>query len=75
MLLVPYVIGGIGAYSSNVTDATDIDEETTNLGANIGVGLSLSLAGLSAFAEARVHNVFADGRDVRFAPVTIGITF
>jgi hypothetical protein len=31
LLLVPYVIGGIGAYSSSVTDATDIDEETTNL--------------------------------------------
>jgi hypothetical protein len=70
----PYVIGGLGVYNSSYTD-DDHGGATTNLGANIGLGVRLPLPGLGVFAEARFHNLFSDGDQARFIPLSLGFRF
>lgn len=78
---VPYLIGGLGVYRSEwLHDEEEPghdhgDEATTNLGANVGVGARLVLPSLAVFAEARLHHLFTEGEEVRFAPISLGIRF
>lgn len=79
LLISPYLIGGIGMYGTKYEDDHDhhADEEhgwETNVGLNGGVGVQLRLLGMSAFAEARLQNVFGD-ESRRFLPITFGISF
>lgn len=69
-VLVPYIIGGLGLYnaSGGIGDGT-------NVGINGGGGVTFKLSGFDAFAEGRLHNVFADGGSVRLIPVSFGIIF
>jgi opacity protein-like surface antigen len=73
-VLAPYVIGGVGYYSSKIDDGHDHDREN-NFGINAGVGLQFSLVGLRAFAETRFHHLFEDHGTVRLLPISIGISF
>ena len=80
--ITPYVIGGLGVYNqrTEVPAGTQPapDEETassTDIGANVGAGIRIGLPGLSAFAEARLHNIFTDGDATRFVPLSIGLRF
>lgn len=78
--ITPYLVGGVGAYNQRAdvpgTDpAAEEDGSTTDLGANIGAGVRIGLPGLSAFAEARLHNIFGDGGATRFIPLSIGLRF
>ena len=57
-------------------DETDIiTESTTNFGVNAGAGLRFGVGGSSLFLEGRWVNVFTDGTDRRYFPITLGITF
>lgn len=73
----PYIIAGLGAYSAKVTDS----DRATDIGINGGIGVRFGLAGLSTFAEARLHNVFvgSDGNggtsSTRYVPITFGLAF
>jgi len=75
----PYVIGGVGMYSSKA----DVDgaESSSDFGLNGGVGVRFALGGLSTFAEARFHNIFVkdelsgEKANVQFSPITFGIQF
>ena len=71
----PYIIGGLGVYNSRFTDDHDHGDEgsTTNLGANIGAGVRVGLQGISVFAETRLHNIFSEGEQARFIPLSVGI--
>ena len=78
MVVSPYAIGGVGMYNSkdNSAGAT----ASNDVGVNIGAGVSFGLAGFSAFGEVRLHNIMADNgaggtTNVRFIPITFGITF
>jgi opacity protein-like surface antigen len=85
-LVQPYLLAGVGVYNSKLT-GDDVTEEfsnaETNFGINGGVGVNLSLGGLSLFGEARMHNVFISERtvgdvtieaeDIRMIPVTVGL--
>lgn len=78
--ITPYVIGGLGAYSARWSDDSTAgalagNESSTEIGANVGVGVRLGLPGLAAFAEARLHNLFNDGDAIRFVPVSVGLRF
>jgi len=50
---------------------------------NGGLGLSMRLFGASAFVEAKVNNIYTDGKvigskelkDLQFVPVTFGFVF
>jgi opacity protein-like surface antigen len=78
IVLSPYAIGGIGMYNnkSNV----DGDEGSNDFGYNIGAGIKFGLAGFGAFGELRWHNMRVDDglggkANVRFIPITFGLTF
>jgi hypothetical protein len=77
--ITPYVIGGLGAYNADWSDDSAVgaleDEASTEIGANVGVGVRIGLPGISAFAEARLHNLFNDGDSMRFVPISVGLRF
>jgi hypothetical protein len=80
IVLSPYVIGGVGMYRSSISPKVTGFDASNDMGANIGAGVKFGLAGFGAFAEARLHNIFADNgsggsTSVRFIPITFGITF
>jgi opacity protein-like surface antigen len=77
LLLTPYFIGGLGVYNgrdSNV-GGTPVELETTNVGANLGVGVRFGLPFLTIFGEARGHHFFSDVPRVNYVPVSIGVRF
>ena len=65
---VPYVIGGAGLYNANRNLGT-------KFGVNAGGGVTFRLAGIDAFTEARLHNVFTDGSSSRLIPISFGVNF
>jgi hypothetical protein len=72
LLFTPYIIGGVGMYSTK--DDAHGGERETNAGINIGAGARLGLPGLGVFVEARVHNPFGDDA-LRFVPLSFGVRF
>jgi hypothetical protein len=82
-VLQPYLIGGVGVYrrrvaqdvSGTISEFRSLRNNDTNFGWNGGAGLRLSLAGLSAFAEARYHAVSTSPDRTTFVPVTVGLEF
>jgi hypothetical protein len=72
--LSPYIIGGLGAYNSRERHDDHFDVNETNLGMNIGAGVSFALPGLGLFIETRFHNVFSDTQQ-RYLPVSFGFRF
>ncbi len=80
MVTSPYLIGGVGYYSTKFkSDAGDSDGEN-DFGINIGIGAKFNLSGFGTFAEIRYHNIFHDDAltglgNVSFIPLTFGIMF
>ncbi len=68
----PYLLGGLGVFNSKASEADDSD---TNLGVQLGGGLSFQLSGFTTFAEAKLVNVFTDGSSLRYIPITFGVRF
>jgi opacity protein-like surface antigen len=71
--IMPYVIGGVGIYSShrNLFLSTGY---STNPGVNLGGGLRFELGGAGMFIEARYHRSTGDN-GIRFVPITVGVLF
>jgi Outer membrane protein beta-barrel domain len=63
----PYLIGGMGLYH--------IADQGNSAGFNGGMGLTIPLTGVGAYAEARVHVALNQGPSFVTIPVTFGITF
>ena len=38
-----------------------------------GLGFNFDVGRVGLFVEGRFHNVFADGADLRYIPVTVGL--
>jgi hypothetical protein len=77
-MVKPYVLGGLGLFSLKTTaTSSGITNRSgdTNLGLQVGGGLTFQLSGFSTFAEARFVNVFGDGGSSRFVPITFGVRF
>lgn len=66
-----YAIGGGGLYNTKFGSADAISDP----GINAGGGVRFGLAGFNAHIEARWHNQFADGGNIRYIPVSVGISF
>jgi hypothetical protein len=66
----PYALAGLGIY--NVDPGADSE---TKIGLGVGGGVTFSLAGLNAFAEARYVSVQTSGLSTTFIPLTIGLLF
>jgi Outer membrane protein beta-barrel domain len=73
----PYLIGGGGVYNLKPTgdDVPDGADSQTKFGLNGGAGFDIKAGSASLFAEARFHNVFTDGSNTNFLPITAGIRF
>jgi hypothetical protein len=71
----PYVIGGIGVYSSKATGDDAPEGSSTEAGINLGAGFDIKAGGAGLFVEARWHNVFLEGDNLKFLPITLGIRF
>ena len=68
-----YAVGGGGLYNTKIGSGTG--SSATDPGVNVGGGLRFGLAGFSAHVEARIHNTFSDGGNLRYVPLTVGISF
>ena len=72
----PYLIGGGGVYNLKATgDDAAGDNSSTKFGLNGGAGFDIKAGSASLFAEARFHNVFTEGSNTNFLPITAGIRF
>jgi hypothetical protein len=71
----PYLIAGLGAYHSKETGNDALGGSATNFGINAGAGLNYRAGGALLFLDGRFHNVFSDGPNVKFVPITLGIRF
>lgn len=77
-MVKPYVLGGLGIYNGKATGSfgnVDVSVSDTNLGLQVGGGLTFQLSGFSTFAEAKFVNVFGDGGSTRYIPITFGVRF
>ncbi len=74
----PYLIAGAGAYnmkaSGNAIPAGE-DESVTKFGVNGGAGFDMAVGAAKVFLEGRFHNVFTEGSNTNFIPVTLGVKF
>jgi hypothetical protein len=74
----PYLLGGLGIYRTEldaVLYGQDVSDSTTDFGITGAVGLSVSIASVSAFIEARAHNILSEGESAQIYPVTVGVVF
>ena len=72
----PYLIGGVGLYNSKVTgdDVPDDVESSTPTSASTAARASTSRrARVGLFVEGRFHNVFTEGDNTKFIPITVGV--
>jgi|JI8StandDraft_2_1071088.scaffolds.fasta_scaffold76800_1 opacity protein-like surface antigen len=74
----PYLLGGLGLHSIKTTSGSGTFTNRsgdTNLGLQVGAGLTFQLSGFSTFAEAKLVNVFTEGQSTRYLPITFGVRF
>ncbi len=74
--VTPYLLAGVGLYSLKTTvvlGSTSVSASDSNLGYNLGAGLSFQLSGFSTFLEAKWVNVMSEPKGSSFAPITFGI--
>ena len=74
----PYLIGGGGIYNRKLTGDGVSDAEgnsDTKFGVNAGAGFDIKAGSASLFAEGRFHNVFTEGSNTSFLPITVGVRF
>jgi hypothetical protein len=72
---VPYLVGGLGVYHSKGIGDDAFGGSTTKPGMNLGAGFDFGAGSTGLFVEARWHNVFVDGDNLKFLPITLGIRF
>jgi opacity protein-like surface antigen len=74
----PYLLGGLGLYNSKVS--VDLggfgsgSASSTDLGIQVGGGLTFKLSGFDTFVEAKYVNVFGDG-STNWIPISFGVRF
>lgn len=72
----PYLIGGGGIYNVKAKDTDGTSASETKFGLNVGAGFDFDLQPkFGLFLEGRFHDVFVEGSDVKFIPITAGLRF
>ena len=75
----PYLIAGGGVYNMKFKpDAptnTNPEASATKFGVNGGAGFDMAVGAAKVFLEGRFHNIFTEGSNTNFIPVTIGVKF
>lgn len=74
----PYLLGGVGLYNSKFSydlgAVRGSSATNTDLGLQIGGGLTFKLSGFDTFAEAKFVNILADGGS-NWIPISFGVRF
>lgn len=73
----PYLIGGVGAYRQKVSatfGSLSADTEETNVGVQVGGGVSFALSGFTTFLEAKYLTAYSS-ESWSWVPITFGIRF
>ena len=68
----PYAVGGLGFYN---VDFGSAGGSSTKIGFALGGGVTFTMGGLNAFAEARYVSIQTNPSSVTLIPLTIGIMF
>ena len=73
----PYLIGGGGVYNVKPTgnDVIPGTGSQTKFGLNAGAGFDIKAGSAGLFVESRFHDVFTEGSNIQYLPVTAGIRF
>jgi hypothetical protein len=79
----PYLIGGVGIYNFKLVSGDEVagpgvgntGNTGTDFGLNGGAGFDIKTGGIGFFVEGRFHDVFTDGPNTKFIPITAGIRF
>ena len=71
----PYLIGGPGVYNVRISPTTGGSTSQTNIGFDIGAGVSVPFVLFDGFVEARYHHVNQSGGTMAFVPITVGVMF
>jgi Outer membrane protein beta-barrel domain len=75
----PYIIGGVGVYNFDLkgsdADLVPGDNSQTKFGINAGAGFDIKAQSVGFFVEGRFHDVFTDGPNLKFIPITVGVRF
>jgi hypothetical protein len=71
----PYLIGGGGVYNIKAKPDIGGSVSDTKFGINAGAGFNIQASGVGLFVEGRFHNVFVEGSDFHFIPITAGVRF
>ncbi len=72
----PYLLAGAGIYNHKLHGddvASGAENSQTDFGVSGGLGLNVAVGRVGLFAESRFHNVFADGSDLQYVPVLVGV--
>jgi hypothetical protein len=71
----PYLIAGIGVYNFKAIGDDAFEDSATEFGVNAGAGFDVRAGGAGLFIEGRYQNVFTEGPNIKFLPMTVGIRF
>ncbi|MEQ1691616.1 MAG: hypothetical protein ABMA00_10040 [Gemmatimonas sp.] len=74
----PYLLLGGGIYRTKLSLAGTtggLISESSDMGVQVGVGLTYLLSGMSTFLEAKYVNVFRDPTSWTYLPITVGVRF
>ena len=74
----PYLLVGGGMYrtkSSASVSGVSTSFTSSDPGIQGGLGMSFNLSGFNTFLEAKYINVFGDGDNLNYVPITFGIRF
>jgi hypothetical protein len=72
----PYLIGGGGVYNAKLKGddvPTGFADSQTKFGINVGAGFDFKAGSAGLFVEGRFHDVFTDGSNLKFIPITVGV--
>ena len=72
--LSPYVITGAGAYTLGCLGVIACGSNT-EFGWNAGLGVKFAGMGIRGFVESRFHAVNEDTGNLRYVPLTLGVSF
>jgi opacity protein-like surface antigen len=71
----PYLVAGGGVYDSKATGSDALDGSSTKFGINLGAGFDFKAGSAGLFVDGRFHDVFTDGDNLKFIPITVGVRF
>jgi hypothetical protein len=71
-----YVLAGGGLYSYKLHGddvPSGVDDSQSDFGISGGAGFNVRVGAIGLFIEARFHNVFTEGSNIQYVPVTVGV--